>query len=612
MAPGLILLLAAGFVASFASGVAEFAFAAVAAALMLRLGPPDVIVPLILAGSILSQLVSLVALRRAVRWDRLWPFLLAGVAGVPLGTAALGLADPHAFRVSTGAVLIAFSLWALLRPAPAPVAFGGSWADALAGLIGGAMGGFAGLSGIVPTLWCGARGWPAQEQRAVYQPFILVIQVCALLSGSAAGLFSPASIGLAVMLRPRLPCRDPVRALDVQAVGPAPVSPCRSPAGAPVRSGAAGVTPGAAHARVAGRTRPSWASTGLPATPFWRSVAQANSSTGESMSETFRALRVSKAEGGKAPDVAVTELREDELMEGDVTVAVRHSTVNYKDGLALTGKAPILRRSPMTPGIDFAGEVLSAAGGEFAPGDRVILNGWGVGETHDGGFAERARVKGEWLIRLPERLSMAQAMAVGTAGYTAALSVLALERLGLANGADVLVTGAAGGLGSVAIALLAAAGHRVTASSRRAGEEREYLRGLGAEDVIDAGELSGPGRPLAKERWAAAVDCVGSHTLANVLAGTRYGGVVAACGLAQGPDLPATVMPFILRGVTLAGIDSVMTPRRKREEAWSRLARDLDPGKLDMMTEHVTLEDVPRAGREIVEGRVRGRLVVDL
>ena len=331
------------------------------------------------------------------------------------------------------------------------------------------------------------------------------------------------------------------------------------------------------------------------------------------MTDTFRAIRVTKGEGGAAPSVAIAELGEAELMEGDVTVAVRHSTVNYKDGLALTGQAPILRRSPMTPGIDFAGEVLSSDSAEFTPGSLVVLNGWGVGESHDGGFAERARVKADWLIRLPDGLSTEQAMAIGTAGYTAALSVLALERAGVepARG-DVLVTGAAGGVGSVAIALLAPAGYRVVASSRRVKEEGDYLRELGAKEVIDAAELSAASRPLGKERWAAAIDCVGSHTLVNVLAGTRYDGVVAACGLAQSADLPGTVMPFILRGVTLAGIESVNAPRAKREEAWSRLARDLDRGKLTRITRRVRLEDVKQVGAEIVAGKIRGRTVVEL
>ncbi len=328
------------------------------------------------------------------------------------------------------------------------------------------------------------------------------------------------------------------------------------------------------------------------------------------MKGSFRALRVTK---GEPPSAEIVMLDDGSLMEGDVTVAISHSTINYKDGLALTGAAPILRRSPMTPGVDFAGEVIASENAEFAIGQLVVLNGWGVGETHDGGLAERARVKAEWLIALPEGLSAAEAMAIGTAGYTAALSVLALERLGIAPGrGDVLVTGSAGGVGSMAIALLAAAGFRVVASSRRAAAEGEYLRGLGAAEVMDAAELSGPGRPLGKERWAAAIDSVGSHTLANVLAGIRYDGVVAACGLAQGSDLPGTVMPFILRGVTLAGIDSVKAPKTRRVEAWARLARDLDRGALARMTRHVPLEQAAAVGAEIVAGTVRGRVVVDL
>ena len=328
------------------------------------------------------------------------------------------------------------------------------------------------------------------------------------------------------------------------------------------------------------------------------------------MTNQFRALRVTK---GEPPTIEIAELDDGALMEGDVTVAVRHSTINYKDGLALTGKAPILRRSPMTPGIDLAGEVIHSESPEFAPGDLVVLNGWGVGETHDGGLAERARVKAEWLIKLPAGLDTAAAMAIGTAGYTAALSVLALERLGIAPGSgDVLVTGSAGGVGSVAIALLAASGYRVIASSRRAAAAGDYLRELGAAEVMDAAELSAPGRPLGKERWIGAIDSVGSHTLVNVLAGTRANGAVAACGLAQGADLPGTVMPFILRGVTLAGINSVYAPAAQRVAAWDRLSRDLSGDMLDRMTRHVTLEQAASVGAEIVAGSVRGRVVVDL
>ena len=333
------------------------------------------------------------------------------------------------------------------------------------------------------------------------------------------------------------------------------------------------------------------------------------------MTGSFRALRVTRGgqPGGETPAIEIVTLDDGALMEGNVTVDVSHSTINYKDGLALTGTAPILRRSPMTPGVDFAGTVTASESPEFSVGDMVVLNGWGVGETHDGGLAERARVKAEWLIRLPEGLSAAEAMAVGTAGYTAALSVLALERLEITPGmGEVLVTGSAGGVGSMAIALLAAGGYRVVASSRRAAVEGEYLRGLGAADVVDAAELAGPGRPLGKERWAAAIDSVGSHTLANVLAGTRHDGVVAACGLAQGSDLPGTVMPFILRGVTLVGINSVTTPKARRVEAWARLARDLDRGALARMTRHVPLEQAAEVGAEIVAGKVRGRVVVDV
>lgn len=328
------------------------------------------------------------------------------------------------------------------------------------------------------------------------------------------------------------------------------------------------------------------------------------------MSELFRAIRVSKADAGQKTDIV--EIGLGDLMEGDVTVAVDYSTVNYKDGLALTGKAPVVRVWPLIPGIDFAGRVEASSHKDFKPGERVVLNGWGVGETHHGGYAQKARVKGDWLVKLPENISNARAMAIGTAGYTAMLSVMALEHNGVApERGDVLVTGAAGGVGSVAIALLSKLGYRVIASTGRASEA-DYLKGLGAADIIDRGELSAPGRPLGKERWAGAVDAVGSHTLANVLSMTRYGGTVAACGLAQGMDLPASVAPFILRGVTLAGIDSVMAPKAKREAAWARLAKDLDLAKLDAMTTRATLKDVPGLGTAIIEGRVRGRVVVDV
>lgn len=328
------------------------------------------------------------------------------------------------------------------------------------------------------------------------------------------------------------------------------------------------------------------------------------------MTAPFRAIRVSKSDAGQKTEFV--EIGLDDLMEGDVTVAVDYSTVNYKDGLALTGKAPVVRVWPLVPGIDFAGKVETSNHKDFKPGDRVVLNGWGVGETHHGGYAQKARVKGDWLVKLPDNISSAQAMAIGTAGYTSMLCVMALEFHGVTpDKCDVLVTGAAGGVGSVAIALLAKLGYRVIASTGRASEA-DYLKSLGAADVIDRNELSGPAKPLGKERWAGAVDAVGSHTLANVLSMTRYGGTVAACGLAQGMDLPTSVAPFILRGVTLAGIDSVMAPKAKRVEAWSRLAKDLDLAKLDKMTTRATLKDVPGLGNDIVAGKVRGRVVVDV
>jgi acrylyl-CoA reductase (NADPH) len=329
------------------------------------------------------------------------------------------------------------------------------------------------------------------------------------------------------------------------------------------------------------------------------------------MTEKFRALLVTKE--GDRQSAAVTELTDVDLMEGDVTVAVEHSTMNYKDGLAITGQAPIIRKFPLIPGIDLAGRVLRSNDSRFQAGDRVVLNGYGLGEVHHGGYAEWARVKGDWLIRLPDNISTSQAMAIGTAGYTAMLCVLALEKEGITpDKDDVLVTGAAGGVGSVAIALLAKLGYRVVASSRRAAQEIDYLQGLGADEIIDARELSGAGNPLAKERWAGAIDSLGSRTLANVLSQIKYDGAVAACGLAQGPDLPATVMPFILRDVTLAGVNSVLTPREKREEAWDRLAKDLDPTKLNAMTSRAGLEDVPFLATEILDGKTRGRVVIDL
>jgi acrylyl-CoA reductase (NADPH) len=329
------------------------------------------------------------------------------------------------------------------------------------------------------------------------------------------------------------------------------------------------------------------------------------------MTTTFHAIRLFKTEA--APEARIVELSDADLMEGDVEVRIEYSTLNYKDGLALTGRAPVVRKWPLTPGIDFAGVVERSDNPGFKIGDRVVLNGWGVGETHDGGYAGKARVKGQWLIKLPEAISTERAMAIGTAGYTAMLCVMALEDQGLTpDKGEVLVTGAAGGVGSVAIALLSKLGYRVVASTGRKASESAYLTGLGASEIIDRGELSSPGRPLGKERWAGVVDSVGSHTLVNALAQTRYGGAVAACGLAQGLDLPGSVAPFILRGLTLVGIDSVMCPTPRRARAWARLATDLDMDRLAAMTRRVGLEAVPALGAEIVDGKVRGRVVVDV
>lgn len=329
----------------------------------------------------------------------------------------------------------------------------------------------------------------------------------------------------------------------------------------------------------------------------------------------FDAILVEKSGDTGAVSARLTQLNDSDLIantEGDVIVAVAASTVNYKDGLAITGKAPVVRRYPLVPGIDFAGTVLESSHPDWKPGDNVILNGWGVGEGHWGGYAAKARVKGDWLVPLPAAFTPAQAMAIGTAGYTAMLCVQALEAHGITpDKGEVLVTGAAGGVGSVAVALLARLGYSVIASTGRSSET-DYLKQLGAASIIDRAELSAPGRPLGKERWAGAVDTVGSHTLANVCAGTRYRGAVAACGLAQGMDFPSSVAPFILRGITLCGIDSVMAPQAVRREAWQRLARDLDLAKLEAMTRHIRLKDVIGAAHDIVNGQVRGRLVVDI
>lgn len=328
------------------------------------------------------------------------------------------------------------------------------------------------------------------------------------------------------------------------------------------------------------------------------------------MSDTFKAIVITRGED-KAQSVAIGELSDADLMDGDVTVRVEATTVNYKDGLAITGKAPVVRRFPMVPGIDFAGTVLTSDNPDWKPGDRVVLNGWGTGETHLGAYAEKSRVKGDWLVPLPEGMSAEEAMSIGTAGYTAMLCVLALERYGIRPGdGDVLVTGATGGVGSVAVAILAKLGHRVVAATGKA-QEAGYLKSLGAADIIDRAELAAPGgKPLQKERWAAVVDAVGSHTLANAMAQVRYGGAVAACGLAQGADLPATVMPLILRNVAVLGVCSVQTPMPLRREAWARLARDLDPALLDSMTSEVTLAQAIDASQRLLAGQVRGRIVV--
>ena len=323
---------------------------------------------------------------------------------------------------------------------------------------------------------------------------------------------------------------------------------------------------------------------------------------------TFRAIVIDKSAAGQ--DVRLAEFDENDLMEGDVTVAVDWSTVNYKDGLALTGKAPVVRRFPMIPGIDFAGTIESSSHPAWKAGDKVVLNGWGLGETHLGAYAEKARVKGDWLVRLPGTMSTRDAMAIGTAGYTAMLAIMALEHAGVTpSRGPVVVTGAAGGVGSVAIAVLAKLGYAVTASTGRPSET-DYLKGLGATDIIDRKELTGSPRALAKERWAGGIDAVGSTTLANVLSMTRYGGAVAACGLAGGMDLPTSVAPFILRGVSLIGIDSVMCPMELRQQAWRRLETELDRGKIAAMTSEVDLANVIETGTRIIDGQVRGRIVV--
>jgi acrylyl-CoA reductase (NADPH) len=324
----------------------------------------------------------------------------------------------------------------------------------------------------------------------------------------------------------------------------------------------------------------------------------------------FKALLASKTDDKTS--TALVDFDEADLMPGDVTVAIDYSTVNYKDALAVSGRAPVIRHYPLIPGIDFAGTVQASSHAGFAVGDRVVANGWGLSQTHHGGFAQKARVSGDWLVKLPDVFSTRDAMAIGTAGYTAMLSVLALEHARVTpESGDVLVTGAGGGAGSIAIALLSKLGYRVIASTGRLAET-DYLRQLGAAEVIDRRTLSEPGAPIARERWAGAIDSVGSHTLANVLAQTRYRGAVAAFGLAQGTDLSASVLPFILRNVTLAGIDSVSAPQLVRLQAWARLAIDLDLDKLASATSVVTLAEVPRMADQVLQGQVRGRMVVDV
>ncbi|HZV20808.1 MAG TPA: MDR family oxidoreductase [Hyphomicrobiales bacterium] len=328
------------------------------------------------------------------------------------------------------------------------------------------------------------------------------------------------------------------------------------------------------------------------------------------MPKQFEALLLTKTDQGQ--NAAWTQLSDSDFMEGNVTVRVTHTTINYKDGLAITGKMPVVRRWPMVPGIDFAGIVESSDDPRFKPRDQVILNGWGTGETHLGAYAQYSRVKGDWLIPLPEGLTAADAMAIGTAGYTAMLCVMALEGHGVTpDKGPVLVTGAAGGVGSVAISVLSKLGFTVQASTGRPQEEA-YLRSLGASGLVARQELSGPGKPLGRERWAGAVDTLGSHTLANVLAQTKYGGAVAACGNAQGMDLPGSVAPFILRAVALLGIDSAMAPREKRLRAWERLAKELDRDKLRSIMQTRSWKQAPELAREILEGKVRGRIVLEV
>ena len=324
----------------------------------------------------------------------------------------------------------------------------------------------------------------------------------------------------------------------------------------------------------------------------------------------MRAILITKDDSGYKAQLETVD--ESQLPEGDVRIAVDYSTMNYKDSLAISGASPVVRNFPMVPGIDLAGTVTQSSSADFSVGDNVLLNGWGVGEVHWGGLAEQASLKADWLIKRPEAFSAKQTMAIGTAGYTAMLCVMALEKNGVTpDQGPVIVTGAGGGVGSVAIALLSKLGYTVVASTGRASEA-DYLKSLGAADIMDRAELAEKGRPLGKERWAGGIDAVGSHTLANICATTKYGGTVAACGLAQGFDLPATVMPFILRGVTLAGVDSVYRSKAERIEAWDRLTKDLDLKHIDAMMTEISLADTLTTAADQLAGKTRGRIVVNV
>ena len=328
------------------------------------------------------------------------------------------------------------------------------------------------------------------------------------------------------------------------------------------------------------------------------------------MADQFQAYQIGKSDDGQR--CALAQLDDSDLMEGDVTVRVEYTTLNYKDGLALTGRSPIIRKFPLTPGIDFSGTVIDSSHADFKDGDQVILNGFGVGEVHSGGYAQKARVSGDWLVPLPDGLDMRQAMAIGTAGYTAMLSVMALEQHGIKPGdGDILVTGASGGVGSVAVAIMSKLGHRVVATTGRMNE-KDFLTGLGAADVLDRADFSDKARPLGKELWRGAIDVAGGNTLANVLSQLSYGGAAAICGLAESMNLPTTVAPFILRGISMYGIDSVMAPIAKRKIAWQRLASDLDLALLDELCFDLDFADLPRAAEDILAGKIRGRAVVKL